>query len=391
LGSIKNDILKSNIESLSKSEALLEILDEYLIVSKTDDMGIITYASQGFCKISGYSHDELVGQPHSIVRSPNMPSSIFEHLWDTIKKGKKWQGEIENYTKDGEPYWVDATITAEYDSYGNVIGYNAIRHHITDKKKLIELNNTLEDLVLEEVVKNRLKDKQLMQQTKAAQMGEMIDAIAHQWKQPLTAISLLSQTLDYKIDLGKEITNESIKNMTKETKFQIDHLLDTMDSFRKFFRDDETQELFSLKNLIDSTKDILESTLKSNYIHIIVNGDDSLKIKCIKSEFIHVFINLINNAKDVFNELSIKDRKITFDISQKEDKVIIKVIDNAGGIPQKILPYVFDANFTTKEEGKGTGIGLYMTKQILEKIDATIEAQNVVVDDTKGASFIITV
>jgi PAS domain S-box-containing protein len=391
LGSIKNDILKSNIESLSKSEALLEILDEYLIVSKTDEMGVITYASQGFCKISGYSHDELVGQPHNIVRSPNMPSELFENLWDTIKSGQKWQGEIENYTKEGEPYWVDATIAAEYDSYGHVIGYNAIRHHITDKKKLIELNNTLEDLVLEEVIKNRIKDKQLMQQTKAAQMGEMIDAIAHQWKQPLTAISLLAQTLNYKIDLKKKITNESIKNMTTETQLQINHLLDTMDSFRKFFRDDETQELFSIKNLIDTTKEILESTLKSNYIRIIVEGDTSLEISCIKSEFIHVFINLINNAKDVFNDLAIKDRKIIFDISKEDDKIIIKVIDSAGGVPEKILPYIFDANFTTKEEGKGTGIGLYMTKQILEKIDATIEVENVDIGDTKGASFIITI
>lgn len=391
MGSIKKDILKSNIESLSKSEALLEILDEYLIVSKTDEMGIITYASQGFCKISGYSHDELVGQPHNIVRSPNMPSEIFEELWDAISSGKKWQGEIENYTKDGEPYWVDATITAEEDSYGNIIGYNAIRHDITDKKKLIELNNTLEDIVLEEVVKNRIKDKQLMQQTKAAQMGEMIDAIAHQWKQPLTAISLLTQTLSMKVDRKKEITGETIKNMTKDTQFQINHLLDTMDSFRKFFRNDEKTELYSLEELIEETKKILTSIVKSNHLTINTNGNTQLKINCIKSEFIHVFINLINNAKDAFNDNKITNRKIIFDISQEDDKTIIKVIDNAGGIPENVIGNIFEVNFTTKEEGKGTGVGLYMTKQILEKIGATISVENTLIEDTKGACFIITI
>lgn len=387
----EKSFLKSNIESLSKSESLLKILDEYLIVSKTDDLGVITYASQGFCKISGYSHDELVGQPHSIVRSPNMPASLFEELWNTISSGKEWHGEIENYTKNGESYWVEATITAEEDSYGNIIGYNAIRHDITDKRKLLELNETLEEVVLEEVIQNRIKDKQLMQQTKAAQMGEMIDAIAHQWKQPLTTISLLAQSLDYKLGLNKNLPFTSIQKVTRETQLQINHLLDTMDSFRKFFRDDEIQEYFTVKSLIDTTKEILKSTLNSNYIKIIFSGDESIEIKCVKSEFIHVFINLINNAKDVFNELSLKDRTILFDVSKKDDKVIIRVTDNAGGIPQNILPYIFDANFTTKGEGKGTGIGLYMSRQILEKIDATIEAFNVIINKQKGASFIITI
>ena len=385
-------MLKSNIDSLGSSEMLLGILDNYLILSKTDEKGKITFASQGFYDISGYSLEELLGKSHNLVRSEDTPKELFENLWETITAGKKWQGEIKNKKKDGSYYWVDATIMCEKDSEGNIIGYSALRHDITNKKELKQLNETLEKRISQAVEENRIKDQHLMQQTKAAQMGEMMDAVAHQWKQPLSVISLIAQSLDLKLNISKKLEPAYIKEKTKDIQIQINHLLDTIDTFRKFFRLNEAFESYDIKEMIEDAIHIMKSELDSRNIKIIIKGDTTLSIYCIKSEFIHTIINFINNAKDAFEENKIKNKKIVFDMEKPDSQIVLKVCDNAGGIPEHAIKNVFEANFTTKKEGKGTGIGLYMTKQILEKINAEVCVSNVEMhEDGKGACFIITI
>jgi len=384
-------ILKSNIDSLGRSEMLLGILDNYLILSKTDKSGKITFASQGFCDISGYTLEELLGKSHNLVRSEDTPKELFENLWETITAGKKWQGEIKNKKKDGSYYWVDATIMCEKDSDGNIVGYNALRHDITNKKELKQLNETLEKRVSQAVEENRIKDQHLMQQTKAAQMGEMMDAVAHQWKQPLSVISLIAQSLNLKLNIPKKLEPEYIKEKTKDIQIQINHLLDTIDTFRKFFRLNETFESYPIKEMIQDAIHIMKSELNSRNIKIIIKGDTTLSIYCIKSEFIHTIINFINNAKDAFEENKIINKKIVFDMEKNDTQIVLKVCDNAGGIPENAIKNVFEANFTTKKAGKGTGIGLYMTKQILEKINAKISVENIEHDFGKGACFTITI
>lgn len=125
---------------LSKNKSFFELLDKEIIISKTDRFGLITYASTAFEKISGYSKNELIGKSHNIIRHPDMPKSLYENLWNTIQNGKIWQGEIKNIHKDGTEYWVNAIITPNFDFYGEVIGFTAIREHITDKKKIEELS-----------------------------------------------------------------------------------------------------------------------------------------------------------------------------------------------------------------------------------------------------------
>jgi len=125
-----------------KVENHLRIIDHDVITSSTNERGIITGVSEAFAKISGYSKDELIGQPHSIVRHPDTPEQTFRELWDTITMGKTWHGEIKNRTKQGGFYWVDVTIRPDMDLYGNILGYTAVRHDITDKKRIEELSIT---------------------------------------------------------------------------------------------------------------------------------------------------------------------------------------------------------------------------------------------------------
>jgi PAS domain S-box-containing protein len=384
--------LLDNIESLSKSTTLLKILDENLIVSKTDTKGIITFASSGFCKISGYSREELLNQPHNIVRSPNMSKDIFEDMWRTIQSGNVWCGEIQNRAKNGDFYWIYATIVCEKNAQGEIIGYNAIRENITDKKRLIEFNQSLEKRVHDEVEKNLLKDNKIMQQTKAAQMGEMMDAVAHQWKQPLTTISFMAQTLDYHLESNGFIKPEDVKNTTNIIQTQINHLLDTIDTFRKFFRADEAFQNISFEDIMNTTVGIMSSVLHSHNIELEVKGDSSISIRCLKSEFIHVLINLINNAKDEFTKINVEQKMMIFEISKLGNgRVELSVTDNAGGIPENVIDKIFEQNFTTKAKGKGSGVGLYMSMQILNKFGGTMSVKNVETEYGKGACFTITI
>lgn len=123
-------------------ESYVNVVDEHVITSKTDTAGFITYVSQAFCDVSGYSREELIGKRHSIVKHADMDVAVYKDLWDTITQGKTWQGELKNLNKDGSEYWVSASISPEFDSKGNIVGYTAIRHDVSDKKRVEILSIT---------------------------------------------------------------------------------------------------------------------------------------------------------------------------------------------------------------------------------------------------------
>ena len=243
-------------------------------------------------------------------------------------------------------------------------------------KHLQEYNDTLNEKVSEQLEVLREKDKILFYQSKLAAMGEMMDAIAHQWKQPLSVIKINSSAVEYNLEEGLEVKEEDINYLLKEINRQVDLLVETIDEFRNFFRPDFKKEVVCVKQEISRTLVLLKNNLKMNNIQIQILEEEELFIKIIPGEFKHVLINLVNNSKDAFVENKIKDRKIIFEISKDTKGIFIKVKDNANGIPEDIIKNIFTANFTTKEKGKGTGIGLYMSKLIIEKIGGEIWVEN---------------
>lgn len=136
----------SDITAYRKSkyelEKYLQIIDMHVIISSTDLHGIITEVSKAFCEISGYTKEELIGKSHNIVRHPDIPSSIYKEMWDTLKKGISWSGEIKNRRKDGSDYWIETIIEPRYNEEYKMVGYTAIRHDVTDKKRVEELSIT---------------------------------------------------------------------------------------------------------------------------------------------------------------------------------------------------------------------------------------------------------
>jgi len=231
------------------------------------------------------------------------------------------------------------------------------------------------------------KDKLILLQSRHAAMGEMISMIAHQWRQPISIISMLAnnQILDIELD---DMNKENFRNYSEEVLNQTQHLSETIDDFRNFFKS-------SFENTQTNTKELIEDVLKlvksSFYNHsIIIEVDENkFELNTKKRELVQVIINILNNAKDALLQNKIKNPKINIYTSQDEDFIKIKISDNATGIKEEILSKIFEPYFTTKNERNGTGLGLYMSKTIVEKhLLGKIEVQN---NKTVGASFTIAI
>lgn len=229
---------------------------------------------------------------------------------------------------------------------------------------------------LEEEFELRVHSERILaQQAKHAAMGEMMDAVAHQWKQPLNAISMLTDLLLIEYKNG-EVDEAYLKNYKKILWEQIDHLLNTLAEFRSFFRPDKEKARFKIRHAIDSVLLLVKDEFLKEMISFDIQGDDTLELYGVENEFKHIILNIINNAKDAFRENDIPSRRISFNTYQSNSMVMIEICDNAGGIPDSVIDTIFNANVTTKAEGKGTGIGLYMSAQIAEKMAASLTVSN---------------
>ncbi len=247
--------------------------------------------------------------------------------------------------------------------------------------------------IKKEINKTIEKEKLLIQQSKMAVMGEMIGNIAHQWKQPLSLISM-SNTL---IKLNKEAeglnTQEEINGALENIDESVIHLSNTIDDFRNFFNPNKEKTFFSTQTILEKTFNLISSEFKNSNIEIIKNISD-IKISGYQNELLHVLINIIKNAKDEFlKKDSLEKQYLFIDAYQSDDLIFIKIKDNVGGIPEDIISEIFTPYFTTKKDKDGTGIGLYMSRQIVENMNGKLDVSNVEFEyegqDYKGAEFTI--
>ncbi|MBF0559619.1 MAG: PAS domain S-box protein [Nitrospirae bacterium] len=240
------------------------------------------------------------------------------------------------------------------------------RHIIERTAQLETINRQLQ----EEMASRQEKERLLFQQSRMAAMGEMIGAIAHQWRQPLNVIGLIVQNLKMAYDYG-ELDSERFKNAVATAMWQIKFMSKTIDDFRNFFKPSKEKEVFDLKKAVEETISLIKAQLQNHYIDIDIVADrEGLAINGYPNEFKHVLLNLINNAKDAILQRKSKENceaRITIELSVMDHKTILNVRDTGGGIPDAIIDRIFDPYFTTKEEGSGTGIGLYISKTMIER------------------------
>jgi len=244
-------------------------------------------------------------------------------------------------------------------------------------KELNELNENLEQKIIIETEKVRQKDKQMTQQARSASMGEMIGNIAHQWRQPLSAINTTASGMDIQIQLGLA-TEEDIVKSYKSIMGYVDFLTQTIEDFRGFLREDKEKVKFNIVDTINKTLSVTSASYK-DYDITILNDTKDVKLPSfgMSSELSQVFLNILNNAKDALIAKEIKEKMVHIWSKQDEKYNIIYIHDNAGGIPNDIIEKIFDPYFTTKHQSQGTGIGLYMSKDIVEiHMDGKLSVEN---------------
>ena len=369
-----------------------EAIERTNIISKTDVNGIITFVNDEFCKISGYSKEELIGKNHNIVRHPDVPSSVFKSLWKAIKSKKIYKATVKNRAKDGKTFYVNTTVIPILDEKGDIEEFIAIRYDVTKEvfykksleekekelqelnktlekrveektKELQELNETLEMRVREEIAKNEEKQKIMFWQSRLASLGEMLANIAHQWRQPLTELGLTLYSLKRSV---QNADTKEVEELYKETKEIIQNMSTTIDDFTNFFKPDKEKQCFKLSESIEEALSITQKMLQKEMISVVCDFDD-IEVVGVSNELTQVIINLLKNSRDAFLSSGILLKEISIRVKKEGEFALIEFEDNAGGIKEKDIYKIFDPYFTTKHSSVGTGLGLFMSKMICEQ------------------------
>ena len=224
-------------------------------------------------------------------------------------------------------------------------------------------------------------EKILHQQSKMAAMGEMIGNIAHQWRQPLSAISTISSSIQVEKEYGiydDSKLNDSMQKIIDQTQY----MSKTINDFRDFFKPDKAKKLFNVGDTIQRGVTLVGQSYKNSNIKLELNiSSENIELKGYENELIQAVVNILNNAKDQLSKSKQKEKVVQLDLIKANDNIIIKIVDNGGGIDDDVLPKIFEPYFTTKHKSQGTGIGLYMTYEIIVKhFGGKIEASTVEFD-----------
>ncbi len=329
----------------------------------TDIDGNIQYVNPAFTKVTGYTSQEVIGQNPKILKSDYIDAKEYKNLWETISSGKTWSGTFKNVDKNGKEFWELAFISPIISEKDNEIkNYLAIKQEIT---KEIYLKRELKD-----------KEELMIAQSRHAAMGEMISMIAHQWRQPIAVVAMGANNMLADIELDM-VDNITLKENAEDIITQTQYLSQTIEDFRNFFRPDKDKEILTIKSIFGEALGVVGKTLENNNIELIEEYTSNVEIETFSRELLQVIINIIKNAKEVLLENNIEKKVIRINEYLNDDNIVIEISDNAGGIPPEFLEKIFDPYFTTKNELAGTGLGLYMSKTIVEKhLNGSINAYN---------------
>lgn len=364
-----NDITKRKkiqntiLEQTKTMQMYLDLVDVMIVA--LDRRGIVTLVNRKACEVIGLPEELIIGRNWFKNFLPDdVKDDIFKYFLEVIESGDKLQTTFQNeiLSKEGERRSISWRNTEIRNKQKKIIGTLSSGEDITDFLKL-------ED-------EKRRHEQTLFNQSKMASMGEMLRNIAHQWRQPLSTISTAASGIKIQKELGtlkEEDFLLSLDTIVDTTKY----LSHTINDFQNYFKKDSSLTEFSFQDLIDNIRNLISANYKFNEIEFIPEIKNDKLVTSMFNEIIQVTINILNNAKDAFEKKELESKVVQFLIQVKSKKIEIIIKDNAGGIPVEIINRVFEPYFTTKHKFLGTGIGLYMTKDIIENhLNGKIEVYN---------------
>lgn len=370
------DITQRKLYEKQMKQALAVFENTHEGIMITNSNNEILNVNSAFIRTTGYTLEEVLNKKPSVLKSSLYPNEFYEQMWEDLQTKGFWQGEITNKNKNGKLY----------DEY---LSINTI------KNKNGEIDNFIG--IFSDISILKQQEKMLMQQARTSAIGEMLGNIAHQWRQPLSAISTASTGMKLQLEMGINPSTEENLNTLEKINKQAQYLSTTIEDFRGFFTENMSDVTeFDVSETIEKVDELVKDAFKNNFIDVKYDIENELYLEANKNLLIQALINIYNNALDALKIKSIEEKKLLFvSLNKKDSKIVIRIKDNAGGIPSEFIEKVFDPYFTTKHQSQGTGIGLYMTHQIINKqLHGTISVANSTYkyEDKEyiGAEFIIT-
>ena len=370
------------LESEQKASWLIE--NSPVMYDAFDENGRCTLWNKECEKVFGWTIEEINAHENTLALfypDPKDQAAVIDSFINIeFNKYREWHP----ITKDGRElvtFWANLKLPN-----GEVInaGLDLTELHHA-KAELQELNETLQAKVSEEVQKNKKQQILMMEQAKFAQMGEMIQNIAHQWRQPLAEINSIISLFDTKFyETVKQ--DARIETALNDMEQIIQHMSKTIDDFGDFFSKEKEQSCVKLQEIVDESLLIIKRELASRSIHVEHKIEENLTFCGYVHELKQVIVIIVNNAHDALQHRGVEDPRITICAEEQEGCYKLSIADNGGGISPDILTKIFDPYFTTKHKSQGRGIGLYMAKMIIEDgMQGKISVQN----NDNGAEFII--
>lgn len=361
--------LQSRVNSIANNSlAAIYIYDFTLAKS--------TYINPEYTHLLGYTQDDLDAiEDYTTLLHPDDVTPFFNQMNKIINPGKEGISELHLRFKHKEGQWVwchSKCTLLDADQTGKP---RRMMGMFVDVTRLIELEQS-----------KREHDKILIQQSKLAAMGEMIQNIAHQWRQPLTLLSMHIIDLEKKFKKGKFDKNR-LDNFMEKSQEIIENMDSTIESFSAYYRPNKEKRPFDLTASIENSIKFLSALIKKQKIDIQFKSDMTGTIIGYENEFSQVILNLLKNSIDAIIEKKVKQGIIEIELIELSNQWTLFFKDNGGGVPENIIDRIFEPYFTTKYKSNGTGVGLYMSKMIIEEsFGGSIKAGN----SALGALFIIT-
>ncbi len=333
-------------ENLNQAMMVFENTHDGIMITDKD-INIIN-VNKSFETTTGYSLSEVINKKPSILSSNLNGENFYKTMWENLNTKGVWSGEIINKNKNKKTYYELLTINTIYNQNKNITGYIGIFTDITQ---------------------NKTSEKMLIRQSKVAAVGEMLGNISHQWRQPLSVISTHATGLKLNIELNNDIDKDFIMKSMDEINKQSQYLSKTIDDFRSFFKGNSKDVFtFNIKQTFIKLENLTKDMLNNNFINY---KSEIIDLELTKNEnlLIQALINIYNNSKDAMIEYEkIAENRYLFVTTKiKDNSLEISIKDTGGGICPNIKDKIFDPYFTTKHQSIGTGIGLYMTHQIITK------------------------
>jgi len=339
-----------NANDITQTISDHETFDKYVIQAHVNKEGIFTKVSEAFCRLCLFNESELIGKSYKLMSHPSLNEEDLEGtIWSELIIQGSWNGVIASKNKYGEEIWVDAIIKPINNKYGDITGYSAVMFDMTGTIKLEQNKEKLEKTIVDNEAKLKI-------------MGDTMRTVAHEWRQPLNAISLEAQNLLFSYQFDEAVPKDEAVPILEGMQTNIEGLSSIINKFQYITELQGDKKDAYIKDICTRALNI--SSL--NYPNLIEEYNSTVVFQTHENELSTSISAILDNAQEALDKSTKEDKYIKMVTSDEKSNVVVEISNNGGHIPNDVIEKIFDPYFSTKETRNGVGLSLYISKMIIE-------------------------